>query len=341
MQDVVYASAGMTSIMALKQDGTVWWWGEYSSLYRTKYNVNNYDYWKSEEDDENPAKILYNSPKMIMEDCIYAVTGNWHGAAITSTGELYTWGLNIFGECGVQPGEDDYVRKPTKVLDNVAMVWVERIDNRGAKQETYDTSMLTTQYDFNVFAQLNDGTFMAVGKDLGSKQKTIEVTGDLLQPSAETYSDSFLPIILKEYSEEYCRTSLGELQWGSSMSEVEEYLSRCDMEYFTTAYPVEGTNELAESGINVNENSYLLQFDENKCLYEIDLQVGGSRNGKFLLGMTLEEVQGLLDCELILEPDVYAESQVYRTSEPIEGTYYSFVFGNTEEKLIIVKESNN
>jgi hypothetical protein len=108
---------------------------------------------------------------------------------------------------------------------------------------------------------------------------------------------------------------------------------------------VEGTNELVERMITINEDdSYLLQFDENKCLYEIDLQAGGSRNGKFLLGMTLDEVQSLLDCELILEPDVsdvYADSQVYRTSEPIEGTYYSFVFDNTEGKLITVIESNN
>jgi hypothetical protein len=182
---------------------------------------------------------------------------------------------------------------------------------------------------------------MAVGIDLGNKQKTIEVTGDIFEPSTETYSDSFLPIEVKEYSEEYCRTSLMELQWGCSMSEVEEYLSQCNMEYFKTLYPVEGTNELVERSINVNESSYLLQFDENKCLYEIDLQEGGSRNGKFLMGMTLEEVQGLLDCELIYQPDVYAESQVYRTSEPIEGTYYSFVFDNDEGKLIIVIESQN
>jgi hypothetical protein len=346
MQDVAYASAGMTSIMALKQDGTVWWWGEYSSLYRTKYNVNIGEYyWKSEEDDENPAKILYNSPKMIMEDCIYAVTGDCHGAAITSTGELYTWGLNILGECGVKVGEDDYVRKPTKVLDDVAMVWVERIDNRGANQEIYDSSMLVTDYGFNVFAQLNDGTFMAVGIDLGNKQKTIEVTGDIFQPSTETYSDSFLPIEVKEYSEEYCRASLMELQWGSSMAEVEEYLSECNIYYGKTLFPVEGTNELVERMITINEDdSYLLQFDENKCLYEIDLQEGGSRNGKFILGMTLEEVQSLLDCELILKPDVsdvYADSQIYRASEPIEDTYYSFVFDNTEEKLITVIESQN
>lgn len=343
MQDVVYASAGMKSILALKQDGTVWWWGEYSSTYSTQYHTNSYEYyWKSEEDEGNPVKILYNEPKMILEDCIYAVTGDWHGAAITSTGELYTWGLNIFGECGVEPGKDDFVRTPTKVLDDVNMVWVERIDSRGSEQEIYDTSVRRTQYGFNIFVQLKDGTFLAAGKDLGNSQKTIEVTGDIIQQSTETYSNSFVPIVVKEYSEDDCRTSLNELQWGIPMSEVEDLLIQSNMKYFKTDYSVEGTdNELIQRTICVNDNSYLLYFDENQCLCQIDLQVGGSRNGKFLLGMTLEEVEGLLECELVLEPEVYAQSQVYRTLEDVDGVLYTFVFDNNDGALIIVKESDD
>lgn len=343
MQDVVYVSAGMKSILALKQDGTVWWWGEYSSTYSTQYHTSSYEYyWKSEEDEENPMKILYNEPKMILEDCIYAVTGDWHGAAITSTGELYTWGLNIFGECGVEPGKDDFVRVPTKVLDEVNMVWVERIDSRGSELEIYDTSVRRTQYSFNIFVQLKNGTFLPAGKDLGNSQKTIEVTGNLIQQSTEIYSDIFVPIEVKEYSEDDCRACLNRLQWGMSMSEVEDILTQGNMEYFKTAYPIDGAdNVLIEKTICVNDNSYLLYFDENQCLYQIDLQVGGSRNGKFLLGMTFEAVQGLSECELVLEPEVYAQSQVYRTLETVDDVYYTFVFDNNDGALIIVKESSN
>lgn len=342
MQDVVYASAGMKSILALKQDGTVWWWGEYSSTYLTEAKAYNYQYyWQDEEDEKNPTKILYTTPKMILEDCIYAVTGDWHGAAITADGELYTWGLNILGECGVKVGDDDYVRIPTKVLDGVSMVWVERINNRGFEQGVYDTSKHRNKYNFNVFVQLKDGTFLAAGKDLGNMQKTIEVTGDIFQPGTETYSDSFVPIMVEEYSEESCRETLNELQWEMTISEAEVILDQQNMDYFETLFPGERIDdERVAQSISVNANSYLLYFDKNKGLYQIDLQEGGSRNGRFSLGMTLEEVQALLDCKLIYEPDVYAQSQVYRTSESIEGTYYTFVFDNTKKTLIIVRESS-
>lgn len=338
MQDVVYASAGRESIAALKQDGTVWWWGEYSSTYLTKADGNIYGYyWQSEEDEQNPVKMLYNAPKMILEDCIYAVTGNCHGAAITSDGELYTWGLNIYGDCGVEVGKDDYVRRPVKVLDDVNMVWVERMDSRGTGQGIYDTRVRTTRYDFNVFAQLNDGTMMAAGKDLGNKKKTIELTGDIVAPSTDTYADIFVPIAVEEYSEKSCRAKLKELQWGMTMSEVEKILSQGEIEYFETLFPVEGTDELVAQLICVNENDYLLLFNENKCLYQIKLQAGGSRNGQFSLGMTLEEVQALLDCELVYEPDVYEASQVYFTSEPIDGTYFAFVFNDAEGLMIVIE----
>ncbi|MCM1326875.1 MAG: hypothetical protein NC094_12240 [Bacteroidales bacterium] len=208
MQDVAYASAGMESILALKQDGTVWWWGEYRTTYSTKaYEYASEYYWQSEEDEKNPVKMLYNAPKMILEDCVYAVTGDWHGAAITSNGELYTWGLNIYGDCGVEMGEDDYVRSPTKVLDGVRMVWTERIDARGTGQGIYDTSTLTAKYDFNVFAQLKDGTMLAAGRDLGSLEKTIAFTGDMETLGTATYSDIFVPIAV--YSEEDFRGRVG------------------------------------------------------------------------------------------------------------------------------------
>lgn len=116
MSDVSYARAGREAIVALKEDGTVWWWGQYRSTYSTQ-KLNKYeDYkhyaddelsWKVQEDDKNPKKMLFHSPKKILEDCKYVTTGNTTGAAISTANELYTWGLNIFGECGTTVSKDD------------------------------------------------------------------------------------------------------------------------------------------------------------------------------------------------------------------------------------------
>lgn len=79
MDNVAYAKAGRKSITALKKDGSVWWWGQYRSTYKTGSAV-----------DDNLDQMLYTSPHKILDDCIYATTGNYTGAAITENGDLYT-----------------------------------------------------------------------------------------------------------------------------------------------------------------------------------------------------------------------------------------------------------
>ena len=43
----------------------------------------------------------------IMDNCKYITTGTFTGAAISEEDELYTWGCNIFGECGIEVTDDD------------------------------------------------------------------------------------------------------------------------------------------------------------------------------------------------------------------------------------------
>ena len=344
MENVAYASAGMKSIAALKKDGSVWWWGEYSSTYLTNADFDiSSKAWQSEEDEKNPAKMLYNHPRKVLENCIYAVTGNWNGAAITSDGELYTWGLNIFGECGLEIKGDDYVRTPAKALDDVNMIWIEKIEDGRMEHEDLDVTKENTLYSFNLFAQLRDGTMLAAGKDLDGKKKAIELTGDIVSPSIETYSDTFVPIALEEYSEAKCREKLNKLEWGMTVLEAEQLLSQERLEYAEVLWPVEGTqNELSIRELEIEDGNYWLSFDEEKRLYEIRLQIGGSRNGQFSMGMTLQEVRDLLDCDLLLEQKEDSDNHVYWTKELVEGSYLGFIFGNeTEEALIFVIETDS
>ena len=75
---------------------------------------------------ENSVSPETEASSQILEDCVYATTGDMTGAAIGRDGSLYTWGLNIFGECGAEVTSDDFLRTPKKALENVRMVWPKR-----------------------------------------------------------------------------------------------------------------------------------------------------------------------------------------------------------------------
>lgn len=199
MENVVYARAGRESIVALKEDGSVWWWGQYQSTFLTEPGSLE-EYWSSVEDETNKSKMLYNSPKKILDDCIYVTTGNWTGAAIGRNGELYTWGLNIFGECGVPVTDDDYVRTPQKVLENVRMVWIDEIKFNSIEKEIPERMDFSTDYVMNVFVELENGEIMAAGQNIGTQTKTIGLTGDLSEVTTHTYSDTFIPVEIHDYN---------------------------------------------------------------------------------------------------------------------------------------------
>ena len=285
MENISYARAGREAIVALDGEGSVWWWGQYRATYSTQ---NNYNaallYWQATEDESNPMKMFYIRPTKILEHCIYATTGYWSGAAIGQNGELYTWGLNIFGECGTEVTGDDYLRTPTKVLENVRMVWPEKISFDSIEEVLLEIGRYDTTYDFNMFVQLQDGTMMAAGENLGDKEKTIAVTGDLPNPSTHTYSDTFVPIALEEFSEVATRKKLQQLTWGMSMEEAEDILAQGGIQHFRTV--------LENGDYTVVEDSrYFLDFDEDGHLNRIRLQEGGSRDGRFTLGMPFSDLE--------------------------------------------------
>ena len=329
MEDVAYARAGREAIVALDKVGSVWWWGQYRSTYNTRiYDRADLLYWQSTEDESNPMKMLYNHPTKILENCIYATTGDWSGAAIGQNGELYTWGLNIFGECGTEVTGDEYLRTPTKVLDTVRMVWPVKIAFGSIEEKLPEIGRYDTTYLFNMFVQLRDGTMLAAGENLGDKDKVIAVTGDLPYSSAHTYSDAFVPIVLEEFSEVGTRKKLQQLAWGMSMEEAEEILSQEGIQHFRTA-PENGNY------IVVEDSRYFLYFDEDGHLNRIFLQEGGSRDLQFEMGMTMEEVRSKIDDDFIVQE--YDDGAVYWTRESVDGSYLGFIFN--DDGLYCVYES--
>lgn len=182
MSDVAYAKAGKDSITVLLNNGDVYWWGEFCSTSVSSSNV----------------EIMYSTePVLMVQNAKYATTGNWTAAAITDENELYTWGWNTWGNCGIDR-EEDYVREAHKVLDDVEMVWPETM-LLDSPEEMIDGSMDIFAYDYeNTFVRLLDGTYMACGKNIGNKQKTIHMSGDQLQEETATYSWKFVPIDIVE-----------------------------------------------------------------------------------------------------------------------------------------------
>lgn len=260
MEQVAYARAGMYSIVALKEDGSVWWWGEYKALSATSYENSYADgYWAYEEWPENPRKMMYTSPRLMLEDCIYATTGNWTGAAITRDGELYTWGFNIWGQCGTPVTADDYVRMPQKVLGNVKMVWPERMAFSDSRTAIPEFASYNTSYNNNLFVQLKDGTLLACGLDLGTKTKTIQLEGDMLQPVTKNYSDRFVPIAVCSLTDADIRSILDQCEKGSTVEEAEQILEDHQL-FWLECFEEGGKYPLY---LEVEEGRYYLYFDDN------------------------------------------------------------------------------
>ena len=154
-----------------------------------------------------------------MENCVYVDISAWNGAAITENGDLYMWGLNIFGQCGVAKSENvhDFVWAPEKVLENVSMVWLEAIrqNDDGIDTELENFSWAVHSYTFDNFALLQDGTLLATGENLGKDSVTTVVDGDLNQAGSHRASFGFVPVRAVVYSTEYNQRDPGGIYLGN------------------------------------------------------------------------------------------------------------------------------
>lgn len=259
MEDVSYARAGKNSIVALKEDGSVWWWGKYDSTTLTNASGNT-----------ETGEMESSSPQKILDHCIYAVTGDHTGAAIAENGDLYMWGLNVFGECGVPVSTDDYVRSPQKVLENVRMVWPEKIEQNSIMEDIPEQMSYDTTYEFNSFVLLENGTIMAAGHRIGEKEKTTAINGDVVFETCHTYSDAFLPVTIKAYSYKEIQHKLGEIELGMSAEEVEKYLIQNGIQfsYVNTDNAVEETAGYQKK-MMIGDSSYFFYFDKNDTLVDM------------------------------------------------------------------------
>lgn len=112
--------------------------------------------------------------------------------------------------------------------------------------------------------------------------------------------------------------------WGMNVLEVREFLTDNGLQYFETFD--EGYRNIVENYIVVENCRYYCYFDERGRLYRILLQEGGSRDGKFEIGMSMEEVRTYFDGGLTVQER--NENGICRAEGVLDGTCYEFEFAD-------------
>lgn len=337
MENVRYARAGREAIVALQEDGSVYWWGQMrttTSTYGSDYDA----YWTVEENPDNPVKMMYLEPHKVLENCGYVDISAWNGAAITENGDLYMWGLNIFGQCGVAKSENvhDFVWAPEKVLENVSMVWLEAIrqNDDGIDTELENLSWAVHSYTFDNFALLQDGTLLAAGENLGKDSVTTVVDGDLNQAGSHRASFGFVPVRAVVYSTEYNREILAEFTWGMSREDVRSLCTYAGLQFFLGG---------EDDGINIEDSRYRCYFDETGGLSALTIQTGSSRDERFTVDKTtLEEVQQIVTDAggslTLLTPAGDNPWEIWQYADTAQGTLYWFTVFQGKVTVITEKQ---
>lgn len=171
MQDVSYVICTSTSVNVLKKDGSVWVWGE--------YRVHGYTETDLLYPNSGDPVLFYEEPTCIMKDAVFLTAVYGRAAAITREGDLWLWGGNLYGECGLTDASSD-IAKPGKRMEDVEAVYLD--------ENVYRT-----------YVKKTDGTLWACGKDVGNKTKRINYGPDAIeQIQTKVYSSVFMPLILHQ-----------------------------------------------------------------------------------------------------------------------------------------------
>ncbi len=119
MEDVASVSLGGAHSAAITKSGSLYVWG---------YNVAGQLGNGEGGTDEDGRPLMSEEPIKIMDNAASVSLGDYHSAAITTDGSLYTWGDNYCGQLGNGSCGDEYMtfdegtdsNVPVKIMDNAA-----------------------------------------------------------------------------------------------------------------------------------------------------------------------------------------------------------------------------
>lgn len=192
MDRVQFASAGRQSLSVLDEEGNVWWWGRFLGTTGTEAG--------------SAATMYSEEPRCMIKNARYVICGGDFAAAIDKNDRLWTWGNNVWGQCGTEPVRD-YIEEAVNICDDVDMVWVELLSSKqnkiAAEELNDDNPYSSLLYPYTMFVQKNDGNIYACGINLGKEKRNVQVYGDMEREDKEgytySYSSKLVPIEVQEF----------------------------------------------------------------------------------------------------------------------------------------------
>lgn len=206
MNNVVFAQSGYSSIIALLENGDVYVLGnnEYIPYQNTRYIA----------------------PRKVMEKAKYVTTYFHTYAAIDENNNLWAWGHNELGQCGMGAYTAS-VAAPQKIMEDVECVWMGQVGfNHTDSVKVYD----------NLIVLKKDGNFYGCGEGIG-ESRLVKGDNDLINEESEVISSNyFCKINIKEYVPPSLKDA--ELLWKEE--ELKDFLENSRVKYYVSRTEDEG-----------------------------------------------------------------------------------------------------
>lgn len=144
LENIIKIAVGTNHVLALKNDGTVWAWGTntYGQLGRGSNTLS-----------EIPIQVRDESGYDYLTNIKYIAAGNQVSMAIDKNGNLYTWGLNNYGQLGINSKTNQ-----TLPVKNQYLTGVRRMTSGNKTGYAVTEEGKVYAFGYNGYGEIGDGS---------------------------------------------------------------------------------------------------------------------------------------------------------------------------------------